>query len=234
MRVGWSEFALILFALLLSLILLKSKKLSKFIEKGHVNWLSFGGGSLLATIFLVFLPHVVHENSELHVYPFMLIGFASFFLSEKYLYQHVKDEDSLEEDLYHLHVIGFFIDHSVKGFILVAIISLTPILGFLTVVPFVIHALASTIALDDLHNISESDFDRYFLSSSLLIGTLAGILIDISVELERVVLAFALGILFFLVSRDVLPKNKDGDPLFFMLGMSVIFFFWVMLEFLLV
>ncbi len=234
MRVGWPEIALILFALLLSSIHLKSKKLSALIERAHINWLSLGGGSLLATIFLVFLPHVVHDQSNLHVYPLMLIGFASFFLSEKYLYQHVKDETTLEEDIYHLHVIGFFIDHSVKGFVLVAIINLRPILGFLTVLPFLIHTLASTIAMENLHQISGSTFDKYLLSSSILIGTLAGVLIEISKVHERAVLAFALGILLFLVSRDVLPKDKEGSPLYFVLGLSVIFIFWVAVEFLLI
>ncbi|MEF8874342.1 MAG: hypothetical protein V5A88_06700 [Candidatus Thermoplasmatota archaeon] len=234
MRIGWSEFGLIIFALLLSAIHLKSKKLSKLIERAHINWLSLGGGSLLATLFLVFLPHVVQGESELHVYPLMLIGFASFFLSEKYLYQHVKDESTLEEDIYHLHVIGFFIDHSVKGFVLVAIINLRPILGFLTVLPFFIHTLASTIAMENLHRISGSTFDKYLLSSSVLIGTLAGILLDISLKLERAILAFALGILLFLVSRDVLPKEKEGNPMYFVLGMAVIFIFWLLLELLLI
>lgn len=234
MRVGWSEFGLIIFALLLSAIHLKSKKLSKVIERAHINWLSLGGGSLLATLFLVFLPHVVHGESELHVYPLMLIGFASFFLFEKYLYQHVKDETTLEEDIYHLHVIGFFIDHAVKGFILVTIINLRPILGFLTVLPFLIHTLASTMALENLHKISGRNLDKYLLSSSIFIGTLTGMLLEISMQFERAVLAFALGILLFLVSRDVLPKDKEGKSLYFVLGMMVIFIFWVVLEFLLI
>ncbi|MEF8874785.1 MAG: hypothetical protein V5A88_09000 [Candidatus Thermoplasmatota archaeon] len=234
MSIGWLDLALIIFALLLSSIHLMSQKLSKYIERNHKNWLSFGGGSLLATLFLVFLPHVVEGDSELTIYPLMLIGFASFFLFEKYLYQHVKDKDSLEEDLYHLHLVGFFIDHSVKGFILVTITDLSPKLGFLTVIPFLIHTLASTLALESLHKISGSDLDRYILSSSILIGTLAGILLEISMDLERAILALALGILLFLVSRDVLPKNKEGNPPYFVLGMTMIFILWVSLEFLLV
>ncbi|MFP4142170.1 MAG: hypothetical protein ACLFSM_02885 [Thermoplasmata archaeon] len=233
MRVGSSDVVLILLALLLSSIHLRSGKLSKFIGEGHIKWLSFGAGSLLATVFLIFLPHVVEGNSDLYVYPLILAGYAIFFLSEKYLYQHVKDENTLDEDLYHLHLLGFFIDHSIKGFILVTIVSLRPILGFLTLIPFFIHTISSTIALESLHKISGSDLDRYFLSSSILIGTLAGIFIDISLELERAVLAFALGILLFLVSRDLLPKEKEGKPKYFVLGMTTIFIFWFLVEILL-
>ena len=232
MRVGLSEVILILFALLLSSIHLRSRTLSRFVGKGHMRWLSFGAGSLLATVFLIFLPHVVEENSDHHVYPLILAGFAVFFLSEKYLYQHFKDEDTLEEDLYHLHLLGFFIDHSIKGFILVTVVSLRPILGFLTIVPFFIHTLSSTIALESLHKISGSDLDRYLLSSSILIGTIFGIILDVSEDVEKAILAFALGILLFLVSRDVLPKDKEGEPLYFVLGMMTIFFFWLSLEFL--
>ncbi|MFP3872767.1 MAG: hypothetical protein ACOCTR_06375 [Candidatus Natronoplasma sp.] len=141
------ELGVLVYALFLSTLNLFCDKLPLCISRSHTVLLSYGGGSLLAIIFLVFLSEALHLTPTIAVYPLLLFGFVVFFASEKYLYQHVKDPDTLDEELYHLHVGGFFIDHFIKGVILATIILLRPILGFLTAIPFFIHTLSSTIAL---------------------------------------------------------------------------------------
>ena len=180
---------------------------------------------------MIFLPEVVHFSPNLYVYPLMLFGFVTFFLSERYLYQHIKDEILLEKEIYHLHALGFFIDHFIKGFILVTIIELEPVLGLLTAIPFFIHTLSSTIALERIHRTSGNKIDKFLLSSSLLIGTLTAIFIEISVHMERGILAFVIGLLFFMVSRDVLPKKREGKPGYFFIGMMIVLIIWLLMQF---
>ncbi|MFW6083369.1 MAG: hypothetical protein ACOC7O_01880 [Thermoplasmatota archaeon] len=228
---SWTEILLLLYAIFLSTFHILCKKISVCIKGSHIKLLSFGGGSLLALIFLVLLPDVVHFTPAIYVYPLMLLGFVMFFLTEKYMYQHVKDPDHLEEELYHLHALGFFLDHFAKGFILVTIVDLDPILGFLTAIPFFIHTLSSTITLDQIHTTSGKKVDKFLLSSSFIFGTLAAIMIDVSHHVERGVLAFIVGMLFFIVSRDVLPKKKEGKPFYFLIGTSLVFFIWLLLEY---
>lgn len=189
---------------------------------------------MLAIVFLVFLPETVHFTPTLAVYPLLLLGFVAFFLSEKYLYQHVKDPKVLDEDLYHLHVGGFFIDHFIKGFTLLTITVLEPLLGLLTAIPFFIHTLSSSIVLESIHTFSGRRIDKMLLSSSFVIGTLAGIFFELYPSLERSILAFISGMMLFLVSRDILPKDKEGKPSFFLLGVVTIFIIWLGLEFLFV
>ncbi|MBS3817028.1 MAG: hypothetical protein KGY76_05640 [Candidatus Thermoplasmatota archaeon] len=225
------EIVILLYALFLSIFHLLCDKLPRCIHGSHGILLSYGGGSLLALIFLVFLPEAFHLTSTLTVYPLMLLGFVLFFLAEKYLYQHVKDPAVLDEELYHLHLIGFFIDHFIKGFILVTIILLEPVLGFLAAIPFFIHTLSSSIALEQLHEYSGRKIDKVLLSSSTVLGTTFGILFKMNTYMERHVLAFISGMMLFMVSRDILPKEKEGRPLFFILGVITIFFIWLGLEF---
>ncbi|MEF8833105.1 MAG: hypothetical protein V5A66_06285 [Candidatus Thermoplasmatota archaeon] len=228
------EILVLGYAAFLSSFHLFCHRLPACVTKSHEILLSFGGGSLLAIIFLVFLPETVHFTPTMAVYPLMLFGFVSFFISEKYLYQHVKDPESLEVDLYYLHVVGFFIDHFIKGFVLVTIIVLEPILGFLTAIPFFIHTLSSTIALNSIHKTSGRKIDKVFLSSSFVIGTLIGIFFELSSHLERSILAFILGMMLFMVSRDVIPREKEGRPLFFLLGVFTIFIIWISLEYIVI
>ncbi|MFO7991457.1 MAG: hypothetical protein R6U61_04075 [Thermoplasmata archaeon] len=231
MLLSWMEIVVLLYAVFLSSLHFSCDKLPMCISRSHIRLLSYGGGSLLAIIFLVLLPEVVHSTPTVIVYPLMLIGFIVFFVSEKYLYQHVKDVKVLEEELYHLHVAGFFIDHFIKGFILVTIIKLEPILGLLTAIPFFIHTLSSSIALEQIHKSSERTIDKIVLSSSTVVGTLVGIFFEMSVHMERSILAFVVGMLLFMVSRDILPKKKEGRPFYFLLGVVTVFIIWIFLEY---
>ncbi len=234
MPISWLESVLIIYALFLSSLHILCKKISVCIRGTQVELLSFGGGALLAVVFLVLLPDVVHFSPRTYVYPLMLFGFVLFFLSEKYLYQHVKDEIVLEEEIYHLHVLGFFLDHFMKGFVLVTVVDLDPILGLLAAIPFLIHAISSTIALEQIHQSSENQIDKFLLSSSFVLGTITAIFIEMNTHLEKGILAFLVGMLLFMVSRDILPKDEEGSPLYLLLGMGIVFLVWLTLQFMII
>ncbi|MFP3871580.1 MAG: hypothetical protein ACOC55_03825 [Candidatus Natronoplasma sp.] len=226
------EIGVLLYAALLSSLHLLCDKIFSSISRSHSTILSYGGGSLLAIIFLVFLPEALHSTPTTAVYPLMLIGFVVFFISEKYLYQHVKDPKVLDEEMYHLHVGGFFTDHFIKGFILVTIIVRQPILGFLTAIPFFIHTLSSSIVLKEIHEYSGRKIDRIILSSSIVLGTSFGIFFDVNPALEKIIMAFISGMMLFMVSRDILPKAKEGKPSSFILGVFTILLVWLMIDYL--
>ncbi len=234
MPITWLEISVLLYALFLGGFHFLCYKLPLCISRSHSTLLSYGGGSLLAIIFLVFLPETVHFTPTMVVYPLMLLGFVIYFLSEKYLYQHVKDPKHLDEDLYHLHVAGFFIDHFIKGFILVTIIVLEPVLGFLTAIPLFIHTLSSSVVLEDIHKFTGRKIDKFLLSSSTVIGVVVGIMFDFNEHLERGVLAFVLGMMLFMVSKDILPEEKEGKPRYFILGVITIFMIWMALEYMVI
>lgn len=227
----WIEGLILGYAIFLSMFNLLCDRLPVCFRRNHDILLSFGGGTLLAIIFLVFLPEAVHYSQTIAVYPMMLLGFVVFLVSEKYLYQHVKDPEVLDEELYHLHLAGFFVDHFIKGFILVTIILLEPLLGFLTAIPFFIHTLSSSIVLDDIHKYTGRRSDKLILSSSVVLGTLTGIFFDIDPHLERGIIAFISGMMLFMVSRDVLPREKKGRPVYFLLGVLTVFLIWIVLEY---
>ncbi len=234
MQIFWLKILILVYAFSLSVLHYFFERISSPVGRFHSILISFGAGTLLSTIFLILVPEAVHLSSNVFVYPLILLGYVVFLISEKYLYQHVKDPVLLEEELYHLHAVGFFADHFIKGFILVAIVEFEPILGFLTAIPFLIHTLSSSIALKEIHKISERTIDRVLLSSSPIVGALVGIFIDIGPQMEGYFLALVSGLMLFLVSRDIMPKEKEGRPIFFLVGVFVIFLIWLGLELLII
>ncbi len=226
------EILILVYAAFLSTLHFFFDRLSSHADRFHEVLLSYGAGSLLAIVFLILLPEAVHETTTAVVYPLILAGFVAFLLSEKYLYQHVKEPEVLEEELYHLHAGGFFADHFIKGFILVAIVDLDPVLGFLIAIPFLLHTLSSSIALREIHKIAKRTGDRILLSIAPVVGALTGIYIEMGPQMERNILAFVSGLMLFMVGRDVLPEDKEGRPIFFLLGVLPIFVIWLASEYL--
>jgi hypothetical protein len=224
--------ALILFvAFLLSLIHFYSHKISKIMEVYHYDVLSFSGGILIAMIFLVLIPEVVRDSPSTTIFSFMLLGFVFFYLAEKYLYQHIKNKKHLLRDLKELHALGYFIDHYILGFILVTVLSLEGPLSFLIILPISLHTVSSSISLDHIHEKAKTHVNKIVLSISPLLGVLTALALDIEAGIQALFLSFAIGILIYIVNRDILPREARGKPSLFIIGAIIVGIVWILIEF---
>jgi hypothetical protein len=224
--------ALVLFvSFLLTLIHYYSHKISKIMEVHHYDVLSFSGGILIAMIFLVLIPEVVGVSDSVWVFPLMLTGFVVFHLTEKYLYQHVKNKRVLLEDLKELHAFGFFLDHFILGFILVTVLELEDSLKFLIVIPIFLHTISSSISLDHIHEKAKTHVNKIILSISPIMGALTAIALKIDEDIQGLFLAFAIGMLIYVVNRDILPKEAKGKVTLFALGAVIVAVIWIFIEF---
>ena len=84
---------------ILSLTHYFSYKISSFLEKHHYRGMNLSGGTLIAIIFLVLLPEVTVFSADVPIYFLMLLGFSIFYIGEKYLYQHVKNNLGIRESV---------------------------------------------------------------------------------------------------------------------------------------
>jgi len=211
----------ILLALILSIVHLYSARLSVFVERHHIKIVSLSAGILIALIFLYLLPEVVVGASTINVYAFILLGFAIFHVAEKYLYQHIRDKKELIHELAELRIIGFFIDHFILGIVLVLTNQLMKGLGLLIFIPFLLH-VSSSISLEHIHSKSKTHFNKIVLAFSTLIGALVASSSDLSGGLYYGLFAFTIGLLLYIVIRDMLPKKDKGDPISFLIGIILI------------
>jgi hypothetical protein len=222
-------FIVLLIATVLSIVHYFSHRISVFVEKNHYDVLSFSGGTLIALIFLVLLPEVIGISDSEIMFLLILLGFAVFHLTEKYLYQHVKNKRQQLRELKELHEAGFFIDHFILGFVLVTILDLTDYLGFLLLIPIFLHTISSSIALDHIHEKAKTSVNKTVLSASTLFGAITALILEIDKETQAAVLALTLGMLIYIVNRDILPKEEKGRSLWFIAGISLIVLIWIAL-----
>jgi hypothetical protein len=209
----------VLLALILSVLHFFSRTISKLIEKLHIHITSFSAGMFLTLIFLDFLPRAatgIEHNAP--VFLALTVGFVMYHLSEKYLYQHVKNKKVLLEELAELHNVGFFIDHFMVGFVLVLTFKLESYTSYLIFIPFVLHTISSSMSLEHIRARIKTGVNRFTLSISTLIGALFAHLINLETFWYYTIFAFFLGSLLYISVRDMLPGGKKGNTLMFLIG----------------
>ena len=212
----------ILFAFFLTVIHFFSHKISKIIESHHIPITSFSAGMFITLIFVDFLPRV-NEGLEFGAPVFLVLtlGFVLFHLSEKYLYQHIKDKKVLLKDLAELHNAGFFIDHLMVGFVLFLTFELVSYTNYLIFIPFLLHTISSSMSLEHLHKKIKTKSNKFFLSISTFIGALLAFFINLESVWYYTFFSFGLGALLYVAIRDMLPKGKKGNPLMFLIGFLI-------------
>ncbi len=214
----------LLFALLLSLVHFFSKNISKKIEKYHQHLISLSAGIFITYILLVMLPELTIGAGIIgeSIYLALLAGYAFFHLIEKYTYQHYKNKRELMDELAHLHVAGFVFDSFVVGFTMVVLYKIsTPFtaVALLPIIPYALHSLASSVSLEHIHKkITSKTIGRLVLSLSTFFGAIIATILQVSTGQFYLLFGFLLGILLYIVTRNTMPKEKNGVPGFFLIG----------------
>jgi len=212
----------VVLAFILTIVHSFSKRVSIFIEKHHINVTSFSAGMFLTLIFIDFLPRlIVGIDYGAPIFLVLTFGFVMFHLSEKYLYQHIKNKKLLLRNLAELHNFGFFIDHLMVGFVLFLTFELTRYTNYLIFIPFLLHTISSSMALEHIHAKIKTKFNKLILNTSTFLGALFAYLINLETFWYYTFFAFFLGALLYISIRDMLPHGKKGNPLMFFIGFLI-------------
>jgi len=209
----------IILALIITIVHYFSDKFSHILEKFHFKIVSFSAGVLLAIIFLDLFPEAVKGLDYVNVFFIILSGFFVFHIAEKFLYQHVKNKDVLMENLAALHIVGFFINHFIVGVVLVLTFSINEVLSFLLFIPFLLHTLSSALSLKHIDERTNTLTARIILSLSTLLGAISTQFLQFNQVVFYTILSFSIGALLYIVVRDLLPKEEEGQPIFFIGGL---------------
>jgi zinc transporter ZupT len=212
-----------LFGLILTGMHYLSEYLDKVFGKRRSQLLSFSAGVSIAYVFLELLPTSFKSYEQLHQGLFLLIltGFCLFHLTEKYLYQHQQPNHG-KADLTKTHFYAFFFYHFVIGVILYQLTSQDFTEGLLFFIPLAFHTMASTASMTEVHHSFRRDtLNKFALANSTLAGVIVSSFINIGTFAHQSLFAFLVGMLLYVVIRDMLPQNQKGDPRYFVGGVAL-------------
>lgn len=203
-----------------------------FSEKFHLlehihrmKFISFTGGIFITYLILDLLPALFEGGvmeSRISLL-FVLIGFSLFHLLEKYVYREAQNREVLRKELKEIHSLTFFLYHFVIGMILVSVIDKLGLMtGILFFIPIFLITLVSSISLKEIHGrIREKKAVKLLLSISTLLGVVVATLFPLTFLLYSILLGFVVGALLFVVIVDSIPRERKGEPVFFILGVAL-------------
>jgi len=215
---------LVLAAVLSSLHIL-SEWFDEHVHRLHRQIVSLNAGVFIGFMFIILLPQLtvgtVYWGNG--IYALALLGFALYHAGEKYLYQHITHRKELLKDLAHVHLAGFFVDNMVVGISLVLFFDVySEFTAAILFIPLALHVIASTISAKHIHAHFKSGIaEKALLSSAPLLGALFATWASLQTQHFYLLFAPVVGMLFYVVVRGVLPSDREGKPLWFLLGVAV-------------
>lgn len=207
-----------------------------FSESLHISFrgrrmkvLSFTSGMFVCYLFLHLLPMLYAETRIEISMLSVLFGFSLFHVIEKCIYKHAKKTSELKREMKEVHSMSFFIYHLLIGMVLVRLISegLTNTLLFFF--PLLLITAMGSVSLKYLYA-SKDIQAKFLLSISTLIGALFATLFAIPAAVFTSILGFMIGTLMYTILMDAIPKEREGEPAFFVLGLvlyaAIIMLIW--------
>jgi hypothetical protein len=189
--------------------------------------LSFSSGVLISLVFLILVPDLIAINNSTLIFFYILIGFLLMHLAESFIYKNIGNKQELLEDLKFLHIFGFGLDNFLVGFIIASLLEIDLNLAIVISIPLIFQMLTSSISLDSIDIRINDRFSKILLSILPLIGAILGLLLEYEAIFTSFLLAFVIGILFYMIIRDVIPQGGKGKPILFILGNILSLFLWL-------
>jgi hypothetical protein len=214
-------------AIVFGIIILVAHYFSEIIDirytKDRMKNISFSAGIFITFLFLELFPMLFQQSFSLTQASliFMLLGFTLFHVIQKYEYQHISRK-RMRGEIKELHSIAFFIYHFVIGMILVAVTQLSAVKGLLFLIAVFTFTVISSISLKEIHPaIKERARNKIVLSSSTFLGVILASIFPIAGMLYAALIGIVAGTLFFIVMEESIPREREGEPLFFLYGIVV-------------
>jgi len=186
--------------------------------------ISFVAGISTVYVFLNLYPEFyssVDPGSPL-VYTSVFLGFALLHLIDKEIYQKISHK-GMKNDIKVAHGIGLTIYYFVVGVVLVSLLNSSLKTGFLFFIPVFIYASFAAFSGHSIHGLhgphhETLEFLYIAQSAAVVLGSVVAVVLVIPAYISTYATGLVGGFLTYIIVRDILPKDRKGNPLVFVLG----------------
>lgn len=184
--------------------------------ENKMKFISFSAGVSVSYIFLILLPEIYSGAISINRILFLavLCGFGVFHLIEKYIRQNYAGP-KLRREHHLMHSAISFLYFFVVGFILLKVTEVSNVQGLLFFIPVLLHIIIDSLP----RRMTKKHHIRAASASSAFLGSLVARFIDIGKTGNVILLGVIGGALLYSVIRESLPKEREGKPLFFLIGL---------------
>jgi ZIP family zinc transporter len=196
------------------------EELSEHIERFHIELLSFGAGLMVGTFFLEILPQItVGETYLSHfIYVTFLVGFVLIHVLEKLVYQHAAGESEFDKDVTRFEAAGLVAYGLLVGVVITVFFETYCDLAYVILAPFFVRAFALSVYSKHINEKIGSRLNRLLQSAGPIVGTFAGLTLIANKTQLFLVFSPTMGLVLYIVIRDMIPIGKEGKPIYFLAG----------------
>ena len=215
-------------------LLLKEKLLDKIL----LVLIALSAGSLFSGAFLHLIPESMERISADLVFIYVIIGFFSFFIIEKFLYwRHCHTAKCEIHPFAYLNLVGDSIHNLIDGLVIAAGFIASPKLGIITTFAVILHEIPQEFS--DFGVLVYGGFEKYkalllnlLTALFALIGGILGYLLGAyALEISYLLLPFAAGGFIYISASDLMPELKKDSSLknsiinlaFFAIGILLVY-----------
>src|SRR4030042_30400 len=196
-------------------LLFREKRLHRIL----ILLIGFSAGGLIGGAFLHLLPEALEQGESQIVFFYLILGFISFFILERYLHwRHCHEGVCAIHAFTYLNLIGDGIHNFTDGLVIGASFLVSVRFGIITALVIVLHEIPQEIG--DFGVLVYGGFSRFkalyynFLTAlTCVLGTIAGYFISINVkDFSVFLLPFTAGGFIYIGACDLVPElHKKPD-----------------------
>ena len=193
---------------------------SEHVEVFHAELLNLGAGLMISTFFVEILPHLSLGEMYLghFVFIYFLIGFVSIHIIENFFYQRASNLELLVKEKMEFEAAGLAAYGLIIGLVIVVLFETYGEVAYFVLIPFFVRSFTIAATLGHVVDKIGSKFNRAVQIITPIVGTLLGLLLIQNKIVMYLVFSLTMGLILYIVVRDMIPLGKEGKPIFFIIG----------------
>jgi hypothetical protein len=210
-------------AVALTVVHFLGEVVSDRIEEWHAELVSLGAGLMVGTFFLEIMPQLGVGATVLghFAYLALLVGFLLIHLLEKAVYQHPVSEARIAIDATWFEVAGLVVYQFVVGIIIVLFFEAYGDLAIVLILPFFVRTFANSVSLSHINERVRGRVNRLAQVVAPLVGATVGTALIASEMQLYSVFSTSMGVILYIIIRDMIPRGRAGKPLYFVIGVAI-------------
>ncbi|MEE9525960.1 MAG: ZIP family metal transporter [Candidatus Woesearchaeota archaeon] len=232
----WAIGATVIVSLLSLLGIISLSIKEKLLQKMLLKLVGFSAGALMGGAFLHLIPEAIEVSTLSFVGLSVLIGFAAFFIIERFLYWHHCHEGKCDVHTFtYMSLIGDSIHNLIDGLVIAASFVINIPLGIATTIAVITHEIPQE--LGDFAILVYGGFSKLkallfnFLTAIMaIVGAIVGVFLSSSIEnFTAFLIPFAAGGFIYIAASDLVPELHKESKLnqsimsfvFFLVGIAL-------------
>lgn len=200
------------------------EELEGFIVNYREKIVSFSSGVSITYIFMQLIPefhNIALESTQL-IFVFPLAGFSSVHLLEKYIDKSGIPKEKMRKDYVEIHSIFLFLYYGSIGYLIASLLAENAASGLLFFLPIILHAAVSSFSVTEIHeSFKGRNYAKYSISLAPILGVLIHNFGNIADQYFNFVFGTVIGMFFYIVVRDSIPRDEKGKPKEYMIGVMI-------------